>query len=335
MNLKTIAELAGVSTATVSNVLNGNFNKVSEETRKKVEAIIHETDYKPSLMARSLAKKESRMIGLVLPYISPDQDLMSSLYYAYIAAALERVVRNEDYYLMLRCVRDVKEIIPLLTAWNVDGAFFLGIYEEEIERIREEFDAPSVFIDTYSEKGGIVNVGIDDYRGGFLAARYLIGKGHRRFALARPPLLGPGVISERSRGFLDACRESGVDFSDEDVFLTDTYYSSGIALAQDVILSGRGYTAVAAMSDVVAIGAMEGLRQCGVRVPEDFSVIGFDNVPESRLVTPKLTTIEQDFRAKAEKAGEFIFRMIRGERELTADERLPIRIVERESVNYI
>ena len=335
MNLKTIAELAGVSTATVSNVVNGNFGKVSEETRKRVETIIRENDYRPSLMARSLARKQSQIIGLVLPYIEPDQDLLTSLYYAYIVAALERVVRNEDYYLMLRCVGEVREIIPYLRAWNVDGAFFVGVFEEEAEKIREQFDAPAVFLDTYAEKGNIVNVGIDDYRGGYLSARYLLGRGHRQIALATPDYTKPGVIRERFRGFSDACREAGAPFSEKDVFLTETHYQSGISAAQDIVFSGRGYTAAAAMADVVAIGMLEGLRQCGLSLPQDLSVIGFDNVPECAFVTPRLTTIEQDVKAKAERAGEYIFRMIRGEKDLTADLRLPIRIVERDSVARI
>ena len=97
MNLKTIAKLAGVSTATVSNVINGNYHKVSEDTRRKVEKIIKDSNYKPNAVARSLAKKESRLIGVVLPYIGKDEDFFSNPYNAHMIAALERLVRNHDY----------------------------------------------------------------------------------------------------------------------------------------------------------------------------------------------------------------------------------------------
>lgn len=115
----------------------------------------------------------------------------------------------------------------------------------------------------------------------------------------------------------------------------NTIYQDAIAAGQDLALSGKGYTAVAAMSDMVAFGLIEGLKQCGIRVPDDVSVIGFDNIPDGVLVSPKLTTIEQDFMAKATKAGDYLFRMIDGEMDLKIDDRLPIRIKERQSVQSI
>lgn len=334
MSIKTIAEKAGVSTATVSNVINGNYHKVSEETRARIESIIAEMNYKPSAVARSLAGTESHLIALVVPYINMHSSFESSPYYAHIIAALEQYVRNRGYYLMLRCAEDVQEIIPLLTAWNVDGAFFLGISGTDVSEIRHGLHAPLVFLDTYSDEK-IVNIGIDDYRGGFLSARYLIGKGHRRIALVSPDHKHGGVIGERFRGFTDACAEASLSFSEEDVFYSDTYYEKGIAVGQDIVLSGRSYTAAAAMADIVAIGMLEGFRQCGVRVPEDMSVIGFDNIPEGALVTPKLTTIEQDFHKKARLAGDYLFRMIEGDTSVFVNQTMEIHVLERDSVQSV
>ncbi|RKM62159.1 LacI family transcriptional regulator [Butyrivibrio sp. CB08] len=335
MNLKMIAERAGVSTATVSNVINGNNHKVSEETRRKVNEIIKETNYRPNAMARSLAKKESRIIGLVVPYLGKDEDFFTNPYNAHIIAALERCVRNEDYYLMMRCVHDPKEIIPLLSSWNVDGTFFLGIFTEEVKEIKKLLDSPAVFIDTYSPTENVVNVGIEDYRGGYLAARYLIGKGHKNLALVAPEFKEDGVIRERYKGFTDACRESGVKFGESSIFYCESSYYSAVDVGQDIGFSNGGYTAVSCMSDIVAFGVIEGLSQCGIRVPYDISVIGFDNLPNCEYMTPKLTSIAQDFDMKAEKASEYLFRMIRGEADLTADERLPIRVAERHSVRNL
>ncbi|MCR5324066.1 MAG: LacI family transcriptional regulator [Lachnospiraceae bacterium] len=334
MNLKDIAERAGVSTATVSNVINGNYHKVSEETRSRIENIIRETNYQPSVAARSLAGTQNRMIGLVVPYISSMEEFTISPYYTCVVSALERYVRNRDYYLLLRCVPDVHNILPFLSAWNVDGAIFIGVLGPDVAEIKKGLKAPAVFLDTYTEEK-VVNVGIDDYRGGYLAARYLIGKGHRKVALASPdPSMG-GVIGERYRGFCDACREAGVEFSSADVFRTDTIYYNAIAVGQDVALSGRGYTAVAAMADIVAIGIMEGIRQCGFRTPDDISVIGFDNINEGAYTTPKLTTVEQDMKGKAELVGKYLMNMIETREDLTANEKLPVCIKERESVRTI
>ena len=127
MNISEIARQAGVSKATVSNVINGKLSKVSEETRERVEKIIKEAGYKPNVMARSLVKKESRLIGVVVPYLGRDEDFFANPYNAQIIAALEKYIRRNEYYLMLRCVGDPREIVPLLSSWNVDGAVFLGI----------------------------------------------------------------------------------------------------------------------------------------------------------------------------------------------------------------
>ena len=143
MNLKEIAKRAGVSTATVSNVINGNYKKVSEDTRKKVEDIIRETHYKPNVMARTLATNESHIIGVVVPYIGRDEDFFSNPYNAHIIAHLEKFVREHDYYFMLRCVDDPRGIISLLSSWNVDGAIFLGVLEKEVGEIRKRVDIPA------------------------------------------------------------------------------------------------------------------------------------------------------------------------------------------------
>ncbi|MBE5918327.1 MAG: LacI family transcriptional regulator [Pseudobutyrivibrio ruminis] len=335
MNLKDIAKLAGVSTATVSNVLNGNTSKVSETTKERIEKIIKEVDYKPNAMARSLAKKESKMIGLVVPYIGPDEDFFMNPYYARMVAALERFVRSKEYYLMLRCVPDCRQVIPQLSSWNVDGVFFLGVVEPDVKEIISALDAPVVFLDTYTKEKGIVNVGLDDYKGGYLSARYLIGKGHRKIALACPDYKGPGVVRERYLGFMKACEEANIEFTEDDIYRTDTVYNGAITVGNDIALSGKGYTAVATMSDIVAFGIIEGMKQCGLSVPDDISVIGFDNLAEGEYVNPKLTTISQDINEKANAAGRGMFEILEGNKDYTADIHLPVQIIERQTVRQL
>lgn len=335
MNLKDVAKLAGVSTATVSNVLNGNTGKVSAETKERIEKIIKEVDYKPNAMARSLAKKESKIIGLVVPYIGPDEDFFMNPYYARVVAALERFVRSKDYYLMLRCVPDCRSVIPQLSSWNVDGAFFLGVLEQDVHEIVSALDAPAVFLDTYTDEQNIVNIGLDDYKGGYLSARYLIGKGHKKIALACPDYEEKCVVRQRYLGFVKACQEAGIPFSEQDVYKTDTIYQSAINIGHDLAFSNNGYTAVATMSDIVAFGLIEGLKQCGLNVPEDMSVIGFDNLAEGEYVSPKLTTISQDFNEKANAAGVGMFEILEGNKEYTADIHLPVQIIERQTVKEV
>jgi LacI family transcriptional regulator len=335
MNIKTIANRVGVSTATVSNVINGNFGKVSAETREKIEAVIRETGYKPNVMARSLVKKSSRLIGVVVPYMSKDETFFTNPYNAHIIASLEKYIRGKDYYLMLRCVGDPRDIVPLLSSWNVDGAFFLGIYKEEVKEILQQIDIPIAFLDTYAPGEKIVNVGIEDYRGGYLSARYLIGKGHKQIALVTPDISSEGVIKERYKGFSDACKEAGISFKPGNIYYTDTTYKDAMQIGQDIAFTNGQYTAVACMSDIVAFGVTEGLKQCGLRIPYDISVIGFDNLPDCDFMTPKLTSVAQDFELKAKKAGDYLFEMIDGDKDLVVDDKLPIRVVERQSVRNL
>lgn len=335
MNLKTIAKAAGVSTATVSNVINGNHHKVSKETIAKVQKIIKDNDYKPNATARSLASKESKIIGVVIPNIDTDESFSISPYNTQILALLENYIRKQGYYLMIRCAKECKEIISLFSSWNVDGLILFGPFKHEVEDIKTSLHVPTVYIDTYAEKLEIANVGIDDYKGGYLAARYLLAKGHREIAFVGPQFERPGVIRQRYHGFCAACAEQGIEVTPNHIFESDTGYRKGIAVGQAMAISDIKFTAAAVMSDIVAMGVMEGLRLCGLNVPNDVSVIGFDNLPEGNYSSPKLTTVSQNLERKALMVGEYLFKMIREKQEIVVDEKVDVEIVERQSVREL
>lgn len=335
MKIKDIAKKAGVSTATVSNVINGNHNKVSKETIKKVQKIIEENDYKPNATARSLALKESKIIGVVIPNLGKEEPFSISPYNAQILALLENYVRRKGYYLMIRSISKCKKIIPIFSTWNVDGVILLGAYKTEVAEIEEKLKVPTVYIDTYGEELPIANIGSDDYKGGFLAARYLLGKGHRKIAFVGPSVESPGVIQERFRGFCDACRERQVEVVPENVFEAWTIYEQGVEAGKKIAFSDKGFTAVAAMSDIVAFGVMEGLRRSGLNVPGDVSVIGYDNLPECKYSNPQLTSVSQNLERKAFGAGEQLFKMIHEKKKIAFNEIVDVEIVERQSVKEL
>ena len=332
MNLKTIAQKAGVSTATVSNVINGNHHKVSRETIERVQKIIEETNYKPNATARSLVSKKSNIIGVVLPNIAEDQSFSVNPHYAQLLSLLEQYIRNQGYYMMMRCVQKSKEIIPLFSSWNVDGIIFLGTFWGEVEEIKQRLNVPMVFIDTYAEDLGIANVGVDDYKGGWLSAKYLLSKGHRKIAFVTPNISKLDVMQHRYEGFRDACAEAGVEIGNKNTYLANTWYDSGVEAGKRIAAAETAYTAVAVVSDIAAFGVMEGLRMGGKRIPEDVSVIGFDNLLECQYSHPRLTTISQNIEQKASKAGEWLFRMIRKEPMPEAWEKNDVEVVERASV---
>jgi len=330
MNLKTIAQKAGVSTATVSNVINGNHHKVSKETIERIQKIIEETNYKPNATARSLVSKKSKIIGVVVSNIHAGESFSVNPHYTHLLALLEKYIRSEGYYMMVRCVWQSIESIPLFSSWNVDGMIFFGTYRTEAMEIRESLNVPAVFIDTYAEN--ISNVGIDDYKGGYLAGSYLLGKGHARVAIAAPNIHYGGVMRERYNGFRDACREHGLDLTADRYFHTDSLYKSGVETGKQIALSELDFTAVAVMSDIAAFGVMEGLRLEGKRIPEDVSVIGFDNLVECRYSYPQLTTISQNVEQKAESVIRALFRMIQSNKWELINETSDVEVVERASV---
>lgn len=335
MKIKDIAQRAGVSTATVSNVINGNHHKVSQSTVEKVQRIIAEMGYQPSATARSLASKESRIIGVVIPNLSEHEDYNVNPYTSQIIALLERYVRRQGYYLMIRSVQKCREIVPIFSGWNVDGVILLGPAPDEVAEIEKLLQVPTIYADTYAKDLDIANVGVDDYKGGFLMARYLLGKGHRKIAFVGPHVDDPGVIQERYRGFCAALKERGAALSREDIFCVNTNCESGVELGKQIALSGRGYTAVAAMSDSLAMGMLSGLRLSGLNVPEDISVIGFDNLRACRFTNPPMTTISQNIEKKVELVGEHLFRMIREKQKIPMQVVLDVEVVERQTVKEL
>lgn len=335
MNLKDIAKIAGVSSVTVSNVINGNHDKVSKETIEKVQKIIDENHYLPNATARSLASKESRIIGVVIPNLSEDEVFSVSPYNTQILALLENYIRKQGYYLMMRCVGNCSEIIPVFSTWNVDGIIFFGAFPSEVEEIQSRIKVPTVFIDTYAEQLHIANVGIDDYKGGYLATRYLLGKGHRQIAFAGPGIDSPGVIHERYRGFCDACAERNVAVTTSHNFEASTIFDEGVEVGKKIAFSDQKFTAVTSMSDILAFGIMEGLRRSGLNVPEDISIVGFDNLPECRYTNPQLTTVSQNLEQKAYLAGKYLFEMIREKKKIEVNEKVDVDLIERQSVKAI
>ena len=119
-----------------------------------------------------------------------------------------------------------------------------------------------------------------------------------------------------------------------DIYRTDTAYNSAVSIGMDIALSKK-YTAIATMSDIVAFGIIEGVRQCGFSVPDDISVIGFDNLPQNEYFQPGLTTIAQDFAQKANAAGDGLFALLEGKEKPASDIHLPVRIIERQSVKLL
>ncbi len=335
VKLKDIAKEAGVSAVTVSNVINGKNNKVSVATIEKVNEIVKKYNYIPNATARSLVIKQSKIIGVVIPNIGQGENFLRDSYNAEILGVLEHIIRKNGYYLMVRCVGKATEIIPTLSNWNVDGVIFLGIFKEDVVEIRKKMRCHMIFLDTYFEGMKIANVGVDDYKGSYIATQYLLKKGHSKIAFVGQDNNNQGVIRERFRGVSDAMFEAGLSIPGERIFVVDTSYKRGIDVGKKIAQMKDDITAVVSISDILALGVMEGLRLSHIRIPDEISIIGFDNSPECRYCTPQLTSVSQNIERKAELAARYLFQMIRENKNMVIDEKIDVEIVERQSVRKI
>ncbi len=313
VTLKTIAEEAGVSAVTVSNVIHHNYSRVSAETVDKINRIIEKHHYVPNSNARSLAMKKSHIIGIIIPYVGDGDNFLKSPYNAEIIGVLERVIRDSGYYLMVRSVGTTAEAIPLIRSWNVDAVIFLSAFGADVQEIRKRLDLPVVFIDTYAAEETFDNVGVEDRKGEYLATKYLLNMGHKRVWFVGPELkedTREGVISERYAGYLEAMTEAGLESELRHLVAEITSYECGIEIGRKLAFEEEPPTAVVATADILAIGIMEGYRLSGRRIPEDLSVVGFDNLPEGRYTTPKLTTVSQDIAEKARLAAGLLLEQL-------------------------
>lgn len=315
VTLKDIAEEAGVSLMTVSNVVNGKRARVSEATRERILDIVRQRGYVPSASARSLAARSSRLIGLLVP-AEGDGDLTISPHTVEVIGTLERELRRHDYHLMLRGIAKTSEINEALRSWNLDGAVLLGFQDRVIDRLtsRTVGSVAIVAMDSYSENPLTLGVRSDDYTGALLATRHLISLGHTRIAFAGPGFAATGVVRQRFEGYREALREAGIDWDQTLQNTVETTHGSGREFGHRLAAELPDVTAVVATADIMAIGAIEGLAESGLTVPTDVSVVGYDDTEIARYVTPKLTTVAQDLPAKASVSVRLLLdHLLRGE----------------------
>ncbi|MEV6643772.1 LacI family DNA-binding transcriptional regulator [Amycolatopsis sp. NPDC051371] len=330
VTLREVAEEAGVSMMTVSNVMNGKAARVSPATRDRVHRIATDMGYVPSASARSLASSSSKLIGLLVPAADEDS-LMISPHHMAIAGHVERELRKSGYHLLLRGIARLDEVTEALHSWSLDGAILLGFVDEQIDKLTKATagPVPMVAIDSYSRNRLTTGPRSDDFVGARLAAEHLLGLGHRAVVFAGPEFGRAGVVRERFDGFRAAFTDAGVTWDPGLVEVVNTTHDEGFACGQTLLERHPGATAVFATADVLAVGIMEGLAAAGAAVPGDVSVVGFDDLEFSKYVTPKLTTVTQDIGRKGATAVAMLVAAIeqrtRSRRPITLDVTLTVR----------
>jgi len=339
ITIKDIADKAGVSPTTVSNVLHGRTEKVSKDTLEYVQKIIEESNYVSNMGARLIANYGSRIIGVIMMYGSRNEkNALQDPFFSEIVGALEREIRNSQYYMMLYTSASVEESLKLALAWNIEGLIVLGAQADDCRRLKENISIPIVFIDCYfnNDQHVYANVGLCDEEGAYKITNYLIDNGHKKIAFLCDSQFPVGVSFFRKEGCQRALRERGIECSDKDLIyishiaeeryqLLDQFYQSRI----------KEYTALFFSSDFYAVDGVHFLHDKGMKVPEDISIVGFDDNIYASQCRPQITTVHQDTSQKAVYAIDLLQKLIQGKEVEEYDIKLPIRIVIRDSVKKI
>jgi len=328
-----VATLAGVSRTTVSFVVNGRADvRIPPETRRRVEAAAQELGYHPHGAARQLAGGKSLTVGLVLRQ-STEQVVADALL-AETLWGLAAAARAQAYRVL------VEPLVPgegtyseLLRTQRADGLVVSGPRDDDRELAELVRDGFPIVLQGSRPDLDAPSVDVDNRAGARGAVEHLIGLGHRRIGCITNAPLAYTAAAERLAGYRDALEASGIAFSDRLVVEGSFDAASGHA-AMAELLSRADPTAVFVASDVVAIGALRGLRDAGLQVPGDVSVVGFDDIPLAEHFDPPLTTVRLPAFSLGEKAGQLLLERIAG-RPVPSRTLLATQLVIRESTSAV
>lgn len=327
-NIKMIARKAGVSIATVSRVMNGS-KPVSSDLQERVFAAVEQLNYKPNSIARSLILNKTNLIGVVVPDVSNG-------FQARILAGIESYSAQTNYRVIICNVyhnlKYKKNYLSILLDRHVDGIILLhetGL--EEIEAFQKNSRVPLVFASVQTEGSNIPFVGIDEVGAARDAVRYMVGKGHQSVGL----IYGEGTALGhlRRNGYLDALGEAGIEVDYDYMIQTCCGVDEGYEAMGKLLALPQRPSAIFCVSDEMAVGAMNKALDLGLRVPEDISIMGFDDIDLSRVVRPKLTTVHQPIETIGIEAARHLIALIESKgNAISAPLILPHSIVERETL---
>ncbi|MBQ3514587.1 MAG: LacI family DNA-binding transcriptional regulator [Lachnospiraceae bacterium] len=332
VTIKDIAEELGVSTATVSNVIHGKTKKISQKTVAKVQEKIEESGYLPNMAAVLLAQNTSKIVCIVLSNDAKyENKMIEDPFVSGMLNYLSKELAKNDYFVMLKEVSDVKEIVRYASMWNMAGLVLIGFCAMDYETLRSNMHIPFVVVDSYQKDvHKYSDVGVDNIQGGFLAGSYLIKMGHENIMFLSDN--DEDCDHDRYVGLTNALKEAKISVDKKDFKMLSPYKEERVKIYEKLYLERKEYTAAFVASDMYAIEFMNFLLGKGVNIPKDFSIMGFDDIPLASMVYPTLTTVSQNLERRAKVAVELLLELINGESEGRMV-LLPVEVVERGSVS--
>jgi DNA-binding LacI/PurR family transcriptional regulator len=326
--IRDVAERAGVSRQTVSRVINGK-PEVSPQTRLRVLGVIEELGYRPSAVARSMVTGRTCLLGCISP------NLVDYTFACMIENA-QAEARRLGYFVLTGSAPAVADVEPLLEEMlnrHIDGLLVMNPHADERYRFvlpLVKRGLPIAYLNDRPREEPVSSVRCDDVDGGYQATRYLIGLGHRAIATIHGPTRET-CTTDRLLGYRQALAEAGLKVDPALVVEGDWSPESGHRAVQRLLASQRPFTAIFAQNDRMAIGAIRALQDAGLGVPEDVSVIGFDDIPLAAYCHPPLTTLYQPMEECGRRAVRLLVETIGNPHRSPEQVLLRARLVERGS----
>jgi LacI family transcriptional regulator, repressor for deo operon, udp, cdd, tsx, nupC, and nupG len=308
VSIRTIARRAGVSTATVSRVVNGS-DVVAASTRKRVEAAVAELGYQSNVLGRNLRIAQSRLLLTLLPDFG-------NPFYAEIVRGIDQTARKQGYNVLLcdtgASLPGERTYFDLLRSRIADGAICLDPEATQRALAEETGRLCWVACSEYALDSAVPYVGIDDARAAHEAVTYLAQRGRRRIAFLNSDERY-SYARQRRRGYLKALGAAGLTPPEGGLLVASgVSFEDGYRCVKAYLVSARARPdAIFAVSDSLAVGAMHALRTVGLRVPDDVGVVGFDDVAIATMAEPQLTTVRQPMQQLGETAAELLLERLR------------------------
>lgn len=340
-NIKDISKLAGVSTATVSNVLN-NLPKVTVETREKVLQVIRDTKYRPNTIAKSLKIKKTNTIGI----ITEDITVFNT---PEIVGGINEYAENHNYHIILnnimmykrignnydaiaRYTKTVSEIVEVLVSKQVEGIIYVGAHCRDITGLIENHSVPIVYTYCYSNQETAVSIYYDDETAAYEITKYLIGLNHRKIGIVTG-LLSSAQCQDRLKGYQRALYDSHLLFNPEYLKAGNWEWEMGYSLGKELLSLPDPPSAIFSMNDMMAGGIIDAAGELGVNIPKNLSLVGFDNRECSHAYSPKLTTMALPLNEIGKLGAQSLIDILSGNGELPEKTiKLRCQLIERQSV---
>jgi LacI family transcriptional regulator len=309
ITIKQVAEEAGVSIQTVSRVLN-NRPDVSSETRQRVQEIIDNLSYQPYAIARGLVTKRTFTLGL----ISSD---FTDYWFAQVAMGADAEAQKHGYFFMLGSTdcnaQDEPKFLRLLTERHVEGILFIRANRpNDLDHLQnlQQSGIPVVSTGFYLPDSELSFIEVDNVDGGQKATQYLISLGHKQIAMITGPAT-PNSVMDRTKGYHQALQSAGLPSNPGLIVHGQTWlHRSGYDAMKELLDRKLPFTAVFAHNDRLAKGAISALNEVGLKVPEDVSIIGYDDIPEAEFDNPPLTTLRQPMQEVGKAAASLLIKLI-------------------------